>query len=93
MSLSADVLPVGHRRNLGDNLAVRQRLLTADELKDARATVGWQFWFAPIIFGVATLGLGIGALGGDDLIAFLFVLFLIPAFILWIVRVRDYKKI
>jgi len=42
---------------------VQQRFLTSDEIKDARAIVGWQFWAAPVIFGVACLGLGIGALG------------------------------
>jgi hypothetical protein len=79
--------------NRWDNCALQQRFLTSDEIRDARATVGWQFWFAPIIFGVATLGLGIAALGGNSLIAFMFVFFLIPAFVLWLVRLHDYKKV
>jgi hypothetical protein len=45
------------------------------------------------LFGVVCLGLGIGALRGDPLIAFLFLLFLTPALVLWIVRLRDYKKV
>lgn len=72
---------------------MQQRFLTSDEIKDARATVGWQFWAAPIMFGTGCLGLGIGALGGDPLITFLFFLFLIPAFVLCIVRFRDYQKV
>ena len=91
----ADALPctIGVRRNRWDNCAVQQRFLTSDEIKDARATVGWQFWAAPIMFGTGCLGLGIGALGGDPLITFLFFFFLIPAFVLCIVRFRDYQKV
>src|SRR5215475_4422253 len=74
-------------------LAVQQRFLTADEIEDARAMVGCQFWAAPIMFGVVSLGSGIGALGGDSLVVFLFLLFLIPALVLWIVRLHDYRKV
>ena len=74
-------------------LAVQQRFLTGDEIEDARATVGWQFWFAPSLFGLACLGLAIAATGGDPLFAFLFLFFVIPALVLWIVRLRDYKKV
>ena len=72
---------------------VQQRFLTSDEIKDARAIVGWQFWAAPVILGVACLGLGIGALGRDPLFSFLFFLFLMPSLVLWIVRFRDYQKV
>jgi hypothetical protein len=30
--------------------------------------VGWQFWTPPIMFGLVTLGLGIGALGRNPAI-------------------------
>ena len=43
-------------------LAVQQRFLTEDEISDARAMVGWQFWAVPLVFGFASLGMGIGAL-------------------------------
>jgi len=45
------------------------------------------------MFGTGCLGLGIGALGGDPLITFLFFFFFIPAFVLCIVRFRDYQKV
>ncbi len=72
---------------------MQQRFLTDDEINDARAMVGWQFWAAPIMFGVASFGLGIGALGGDPVVVFLFLLLGSLAVILWIVRLRDYSKV
>ena len=57
-------------------LAMQQRLLTDDEIIDARAMVGWQFWAAPIMFGITSLGLGLFALGGNPAIIFVFLLVL-----------------
>ena len=76
-----------------ENWAVQQRFLTDDEIEDARAMVGWQFWAAPIMFGIATLGLGIGALGRNPAIIFVFLLTCALTAILCLVRLRDSKKI
>lgn len=72
---------------------MQQRFLTDDEINDARAMVGWQFWAAPITFGVASLGFGIGSIGGDPMVIFLFLLLGSLAVILWITRLRDYNKV
>ena len=72
---------------------MQKRFLTDDEINDARAMVGWQFWAAPIMFAMASLGLGIGALGGDPVVIFLFLLLGSLAVILWIIRLRDYSKV
>jgi hypothetical protein len=55
--------------------------------------VGWQFWAAPAIFGFAGLGLGIGAIGGNPVIIFAFLLVFSAAFLLCLSRVRDFKKV
>jgi hypothetical protein len=34
--------------------------------------IGWQFWAPPVIFGLASLGLGIGAIGGNPVMIFVF---------------------
>ena len=47
---------------------MQQRFLTDDEIENAKAMVGWQFWTPPIMFGLVTLGLGIGALGRNPAI-------------------------
>ena len=70
-----------------------QRLLTADEMSDARAMVGWQFWAAPAIFGLASLGLGIGAIGGNPVIIFVFFLVFSAAVIVCLNRVDQFKKV
>jgi hypothetical protein len=71
-------------------LAVQQRFLTEDEISDARAMIGWQFWAAPVVFGFASLGLGIGAFGGNPVIIFVFLLVFSAAVILFLSRVRDF---
>jgi hypothetical protein len=72
---------------------VQQRFLTDDEISDARAMVGWQFWAAPIMFGFASLGLGIGAVGGNPAIIFVFFLVSSLAVILCFFRFCDFKKV
>jgi hypothetical protein len=74
-------------------LAVQQRFLTEDEISDARAMIGWQFWAAPLIFGFASLGLGIGAIGGNPVIIFVFLLVFSAAVLLCLSRVSDFKKV
>src|SRR5215475_10417651 len=72
---------------------MQQRLLTDDEIMDARAMVGWQFWAAPIMFGITSLGLGLFALGGNPAIIFVFLLVLSLTVILCLFRFRDFKKV
>jgi hypothetical protein len=74
-------------------LAVEQRFLTADEMSDARAMVGWQLWTAPAIFGLVSLGLGIGAIGGNPVIIFAFFLVFSAAVIVCLPRVHRFKKV
>ncbi len=74
-------------------LAVDQRFLTEDEISDARAMIGWTFWVAPAIFGLVSLGLGIGAIGGNPAIVFAFLLVFSAAVMLYFSRVRAFKKL
>jgi hypothetical protein len=74
-------------------LGVQQRMLTDDEISDARAMVGWQFWAAPIMFGIASLGLGVGALGRNPAVIFVFLLICGLAVIVSLSRFRDYNKV
>ena len=55
--------------------------------------VGWQFWTPPIMFGLVTLGLGIGALGRNPAIIVGFLLVCSVTLILWLFRLRDSKKV
>jgi len=55
--------------------------------------IGWEFWAAPLIFGVASLGLGIGAAGGNSAIIFVFLLVLSLTLILCLFRFRDFRKV
>jgi hypothetical protein len=73
--------------------AVQQRFLTDDEINDAKAMIGWQFWAAPIIFVVVSVGLGIGALGGNPAIVFVFLLVCSLTIILFVFRFRDYRRV
>jgi hypothetical protein len=70
-----------------------QRFLTDDEIRDAKAMVGWQFWAAPLMFVAASLGLGIGALGGNPAIIFAFLLFVSVTVVLCLFRVRNYNRV
>ena len=74
-------------------LAVEQRFLTEEEMSDARALVGWHFWAAPAIFGIASLGLGIGAIGGNPVIIYVFFLVFSAALIVCLPRVQHFKKV
>jgi hypothetical protein len=74
-------------------LAVQRRILSDDEINEARAMVGWQFWAGPIIFVVASVVSGSAALARDPVAISLFLLFASLDVILWIVRIRDYRKI
>jgi hypothetical protein len=69
-----------------------QRFLTDDEIHDARAMMGWQFWFAPVIFSVGCVGTGWVAAIGESVGLWLFVLFATFTIILWTLRLRQYKK-
>ena len=55
--------------------------------------VGWQFWAAPMMFGVAVVGLGIGALGGNSAIILLLLLISCLTVILAVSRLHDYNKV
>ena len=55
--------------------------------------VGWQFWAVPLVFGFASLGMGIGAIGGNSAIIFAFLLLFGAAVIVCLSRVRDFKKV
>jgi hypothetical protein len=70
-----------------------QRFLTDDEIRDAKAMVGWQFWAAPLMFVAASLGLGIGALGGNPAIIFVFLLFVSVTVVLCLFWVRNYNRV
>lgn len=72
---------------------MQQRFLTDDEISDARAMVEGQFWTAPIIFGFATLALGIGALGGNPAIILVFLLVFSLTALLCLFRFLEYKKV
>jgi hypothetical protein len=64
---------------------MQQRFLTDDEINDARAMIGWQFWFAPIMVSLASVG-GAVALS-DELHGIRFrISFGIVAIALWTVR-------
>lgn len=76
-----------------DNWAVQQRFLTDNEINEARMMVRWQFWATPMMFGAASLGFGIGAVGGDPTIIFLFLLFFSLAVVLCLFRFHDYKRV
>lgn len=62
-------------------------------MRDARAMVGWRFWVPPVIFGCASLSLGLGAIGGNPVIIFVFLLVFSAEVILFLSRVRDFKKV
>lgn len=70
-----------------------QRFLTNDELKNARAMVGWKFWMAPIIF---TFGYGAAVLFSWNYDLLMELIFFAglggPAILLWHIRIRQYKK-
>jgi hypothetical protein len=72
---------------------VQQRFLTDNEITDAKAMVGWQFWAAPMMFGVTVFGLGIAALGGNSAIILLSLLISCLTVILVVSRLRDYNKV
>ncbi len=69
------------------------RTLTEDDLIDAKAMVGWQFWAPPVIFTVgyfvaAGFAFSLGVLG--EVICFLFLGGL--AAVAWVTSTRQYKK-
>jgi hypothetical protein len=69
-----------------------QRFLTDDEIDDARAMIGWQFWFAPILFSLACAGTGWVAATGEPVGLWLFTLFSTITIVLWTLRLRQYRK-
>jgi len=65
-----------------------QRLITADELRDARGMIGWRSWAPPIIFSlmcVAAVWFGVRGLFAVALILF--------AAWGWIMQLRAYSRI
>lgn len=74
-------------------LVVQQRFLTEDEISDARAMIGWRFWAAPLIFGFASVGLGIGAIGGNPVIIFVFLLVFTGEVIQCFFCFREFQKV
>ena len=68
------------------------RLLTDDEVRDARAMIGWQFWFAPILFSLVCAGTGWVAATGDPMGFWLLGIFSIVTLPLWVVRLRQYGR-
>ena len=71
---------------------MQQRFLTDDEMHDARAMVGWQFWFAPVLFSLVSAGTGWIAASGEAMGLWLFIPFSIITIILWTFRLRHYQK-
>lgn len=71
---------------------MQQRFLTDDEIDNARAMLGWQFWFAPIMFSLACVGVASLAVTGEALGIWLGIPFGIVTIVLWTVRLRQYKK-
>ena len=53
--------------------------------------VGWQFWFAPVIFSLGCVGTGWVAATGEPIGLWLFILFSIITIILWAFRLRQYQ--
>ena len=84
---------LGYSKDRCENLGVQERFLTDDEINDAKAMIGWQFWAAPIIFVVVSAGLGIGALGSNPDIIFVFILICSLTIVLFLYRLRDYRKV
>lgn len=73
---------------------MERRLLTEDEVRDARAMVGGWFWAAPAIWGLpGVVGLAIGAIGGNPAMMFASLVVLTVAAILCLFCVRDFKKV
>ena len=72
---------------------MQQRFLTDDEIKDAKAMVGWQFWAAPLMFVAGSVGLGVGALFGNPVIIIVFILVVSVTVLLCLLWVRDYNKV
>jgi hypothetical protein len=70
-----------------------QRFLTDDEIDDARAMIGWQFWFAPILFSLACVGTGWVTAIGEPVGLWLFLPFGTITIVLWILRLRQYGKV
>jgi hypothetical protein len=71
---------------------MQQRFLTDDEVRDAKAMIGWQFWLGPIVFSLGCVGTAWVAATGEPVGIWLFVLFSIVAIVDWTLRLRQYKK-
>jgi len=71
---------------------MQQRFLTDDEIHDARAMIGWQFWFAPVLFSLGCVGSGYVAATGDQMGIWIFIPFGIITIVLWTLRLRQHKK-
>ena len=69
-----------------------QRFLTDDEIRDARAMIGWQFWFAPVLFSLVCVGTGWVAATGEPMGFWLLGIFGVVTLILWVVRLRQYGR-
>ena len=71
---------------------IQQRFLTEDEINDAKAMIGWQFWFAPILFSLACVVTGWVATTGEPLGLWILIPFTISTIVFWTARLRQYKK-
>ncbi|PWT91845.1 MAG: hypothetical protein C5B55_07465 [Blastocatellia bacterium] len=70
-----------------------QRFITDEEINTANAMMGWQFWFAPIVFGAVSLGLLLAyAFTRDPLLGFLLLCLGCTAILIWIVQLREHDK-
>jgi hypothetical protein len=69
-----------------------QRFSTDDEVRDAKAAIGWRFWANPILSSLACLGAGLFAFSGDQLGIWLLMFFGAVAIVLWTGRLRQYEK-
>jgi len=54
--------------------------------------MGWRFWFGPVIFGLGCVGTGWIAATGEPIGLWLCILFGTIAILLWIYRLRQYKR-
>ena len=72
---------------------MEQRFLTDDEIRNAKAMVGWQSWFDLFPFLALSLVLGVWALGGNPVIILVFLPVGSLAVVLSLSRVRHRNKV
>ncbi len=85
-------LPAIGARICHSEVPMAQRFLTDDEFRVAKALVGWKFWFAPVLFGLASMASGWAAATGEVMGLVLLGLFGGPAIVLWVLRLRQHSR-